>query len=260
MNRHIVRVVVALGLCGMLIAGNLNAGRADQVAVAENNALAILLNEAVDMQAFQTPMSLKESLGLLMAHFAGKGKDLPILVDQGAFKEENPEGAGIYDTQVSFQPFPKKMRLATVLELILSKVDPPNATFVIRSGLIVVTTKKMASPRNLLQRTVLARFHHTPLSEAIDELSAITGATIVVDNRVGDKLKTPISASLKNDLSLEAALHMLSDMADLKMVALPSGIYITEPANADRMRMELGERRSTGEKSVKKDPAKGEKR
>jgi tetratricopeptide (TPR) repeat protein len=106
----------------------------------EANAIKKLLEEEVDMKDFQQPMSLKEALGLLMEKFEIKNKSLPIMVDQGAFKEENPEGAGIYDTQVSFQPFPKKMRLATVLRLMLSKTDPPNATYLIRRNFLEITT------------------------------------------------------------------------------------------------------------------------
>jgi hypothetical protein len=90
---------------------------------------------------------------------------------------------------------------------------------------------------------VPAEFHNTPFSEAMEELSAITGASIVLDNRLGDKLKTPVTASLKNDVTLEAALRMLTDMADLKVVFLPAGIYVTHPFNAQNFEREMQEQK-----------------
>jgi tetratricopeptide (TPR) repeat protein len=100
-----------------------------------------MLEEEVDTRDFSAnPMSLKEALGLLMEKFAAKNKELPILVDAAAFKEENPEGGSIYDTQVQLPPFPKKLRLATMLRFLLNKLDPPNATYMIRRSYIEITT------------------------------------------------------------------------------------------------------------------------
>src|SRR5687767_3550221 len=66
-----------------------------------------LLNESMDLEAFQNPMTLKESLGLFYEKFAAKGKELPILVDTDAFKRFNPDCPDIpdiYDTQIQFPP------------------------------------------------------------------------------------------------------------------------------------------------------------
>jgi len=123
----------------------------DDKGKAEANSIKRMLEEYVDMKDFQAPLTLKEALGLLAEKFAGRGKDLPILVDTGAFKEENPEGASIYDTQVQFAPFPKKMMLATVLRLILSKVEPANATYLIRRNFIEITTIERQTRERVLR-------------------------------------------------------------------------------------------------------------
>jgi hypothetical protein len=237
----------------LTLAAELSSLRADPLRVMENRQISTLLNEFLEMKDFQQPMSLKEALGCLMEKYALKGKELPIVVDQAAFKEENPEGAGVYDTQVQFQPFPVRMRTSMVLDLMLSKIDPPNGTYLIRDGVVLVTTKKRASVRHLLEAKVLAEFHNTPFSEAMEELSAMTGASIVLDMRLGDKLKTPVSASLKNDVSLESALRMLTDMADLKLVCLPAGIYVTHPFNAQNLEREIQERKKTEKAHGEKD-------
>jgi tetratricopeptide (TPR) repeat protein len=99
-----------------------------------------LLEEQIDMKDFQAPMNLKEALGLFMEKFAAKGKDLPILVDTEAFKEEAPDAPSIYDTNIQFPAYPKKMQLSTALRLALSKVNPPIATYLIRRNYIEITT------------------------------------------------------------------------------------------------------------------------
>jgi hypothetical protein len=210
---------------------------------AMNRALVRLLDEPMDMKDFQNPMALRDALGLLMEKFAASGKELPIFLDTSGFKEEGLDSAAVYNTQISFQPFPKRMRLGTLLELMLSKVEPAEVTYLVRDGSLVITTRKAASPQQLLQRAVMIDFDNTPFSEAMEELSALTGASIVMDNRLADKLKVPVTAHLRNDVTLKAALRMLADTADLKAVFLQGGIYVTDPWNAQNFEREMHERR-----------------
>src|SRR5262249_3004715 len=63
--------------------------------------IAKLLEDTIDMKDFQAPMTLKEALGLLQDKLNARYKDedaLPILVDEGAFKEATPDAPDIYDT------------------------------------------------------------------------------------------------------------------------------------------------------------------
>ncbi len=117
----------------------------------EANSIKELLDEEIEMKDFQAPMTLKEALGLFMERFAGKQKDLPILVDTEAFKEENPDAPSIYDTPIQFQPYPKKMMLATALRLALAKVNPPNATYLIRRNYIEITTIERQTRERVLR-------------------------------------------------------------------------------------------------------------
>jgi len=250
MKRHITRAGLLLASCLALL-GNLPQTRAQRPNVAENYRIVRLLDELVEMKDFQNPMSLKEAIGLLMEKCAGKGKDMPIHVDVASFRGKDPDGADLYATQVSFMPYPRQLPLSHVLETMLSKVKCPT-TFLIRNGMVVVTTAKDASVKRLLQRKVMAEFANTPFSLAIEELSAQTGASIVLDNRLGDKLKAPVTASLRNDVTLEATLRMLADMTDLKVVFLPSGIYVSHPFNAHNMERELAKSKVRDAKKTKK--------
>jgi hypothetical protein len=243
-NRWFFGAVLPLAL----VLGTVPQARAQSRKAPENNFIVRLLDEPVEMKDFQQPMSMREALGLLMEKFETKGKPLPIVVDVASFRRENPESS-VYDVQVNFQPYPKHFALAQVLQMMVAKAVQPEATFLIRNGAVVITTKKERRQETLLKREVIAEFLNTPFTEAMEELSAVTGASIVVDLRLGDKLKSPVTASLRNDVTLEAALRMLSDMVDLKPVFLPGGVYITHPFNAENIQRELREYN----KSQKKD-------
>ncbi len=200
-----------------------------------------VLEETLDTKAFQGPMILKEILGVLQDNLNTRYKDddvLPILVDVQAFKEENPDAVSVLESQVGFPVFPRRMTVATALRVALAQVPTNNATFLVRAGYLEVTTRKQASPKQLLQRRVMALFDGSPLGEALDYLSALTGLSVTVDSRVGDKLKTPVTAAFTNDITLEAALRMLTNMSDLKMVLVGDAVYITSPANAQALEKE----------------------
>jgi len=106
----------------------------------EAKSIADLLAEPLPMGDFQNPMTLKEALGLFYEKFAAKQKELPIMIDTAAFKEENPDAAEVYDTPVKFPPYPKVMSMATALRIALSQVPTNNATYLIRRNYIEVTT------------------------------------------------------------------------------------------------------------------------
>lgn len=113
-------------------------------------------------------------------------------------------------------------------------------SFALRSS----TTLKQASPELVLQRKVSAAFVERPLRDALRELSDLTGASVIMDARAIDKLKTPVTATFHNDTSLGAALQMLAAMADLKLLVLENGLYVTTPQNAKIIRQELAEMRA----------------
>jgi hypothetical protein len=197
--------------------------------------VAALLQQTLETDGFQGPMSLKESLALLQEKVKQRGGELPIHVDQGAFKEENPEGAAIYDTQVSFPEFPRQMKLAHFLYLMLSRVDPPNATFLIRPGYVEITTISNADISRLLGQAVHVSFNRTPLALALEELYQSTGVPVILDTRAWRQAKKPISANFTNNPSLGGVLLVLSEMGGLKLLIGDNMIYLTTPAHARQL-------------------------
>ncbi|HYT91815.1 MAG TPA: hypothetical protein VEL76_24080, partial [Gemmataceae bacterium] len=203
--------------------------------------LQALLNEIIDMKDFRAPMTLKEALGLLQDKLNAKfqGDDvLPILVDEAAFKAVDPDAPDVYDTEVRLPPFPRRMSVATALRFALAKIPTKNATYLLRQGMIEVTTLQAASPKQLLRQRVTANFKQFPLHDAIEVLAEQTGLNVVLDQRVGDKLKTPVSATFGNGITLEGALRLLTDMTDLKLYITDGYVYVTTPANAKQLHKE----------------------
>jgi hypothetical protein len=100
----------------------------------------------------------------------------------------------------------------------------------------------MASPEKKLQGKVRGTFDKRPLNAVLHELSESQGATIIIDKRVGDKAKTEITATFRDDVSLLAALRILTEMADLKAVVLDGAVFVTTPATAEALRKESSPR------------------
>jgi hypothetical protein len=75
-------------------------------------------------------------------------------------------------------------------------------------------------------------FEKRPLQEALQELLKPTGMKLVVDTaRVGDKGKTSVTANV-DGATVEAAVRLLADMADLRPVIYDSVVYLTTKDNA----------------------------
>jgi hypothetical protein len=152
----------------------------------------------------------------------------------------------------SNEPLEKEMvKLAPVVNLPLANVlrrvlDQVGATYVIRQNSIEITAKEWVA-RHLLREKVLAHFDNRPLGEALRELSEQTGASVLVDGRLGDKAKTPVSATLKNDVTLETAVRLLADMSSLKAVLVGGTLYVTTKENAAALRAEEAKKSRTKE-------------
>ena len=60
-----------------------------------------------------------------------------------------------------------------------------------------------------------------------------------MDARIKQKAQTPVTARFRNDVALQDAVRMLTDMAELKIVYLVTGMYVTTPEHAQVMQKEL---------------------
>src|SRR5262249_3900989 len=150
-----------------------------------------------------------------------------VIVDDEAFKSENPEAADIYDTPINFNKYQhmRKMTLKTALRLALKAVPTNNATFVVMRDQILITTFLECEPISKLNEKVQGAFDKRPLRLVLRELSESTGATIVVDKRAADKANTEITVHFVNDIDLAGAVRIATEMADLKALVLDGAIF-----------------------------------
>lgn len=197
-------------------------------------ALSAFLETTLEMKDFQQPMSFKEFLGHLKVKLAPKGEDLPIFVNTEAFKEENPDAPAVFDTQIQFPPFPKKMKVAAALSVALRRFNPPNATLVLRDGFVEITTLERARPESLLELLLergrpsvqlqsamkrIAIDPKTPLAELLPPTPRTTGKTPWF---TGDLTKVPeirfqepLSRQLASD---KAALAIAQQLVKIQHV------------------------------------------
>jgi hypothetical protein len=170
----------------------------------------------MDIKDFQAPMTLKEVLAKFVHVFEAKGKRLPIFVDVQAFAEEYPEAPDIYETPVKYLPHPRRLSLERALRRALAQEPTRTALFLVRRDRIEITTKERAGPVALLALKVRANFDKRPLADVLDELSDMTGATILIDPRLGEKARNLVTATFRSDISLEAGVKVLAEMAGLR--------------------------------------------
>ncbi|MCI0684856.1 MAG: hypothetical protein L0Y71_22390 [Gemmataceae bacterium] len=203
-----------------------------------------VLQAPLDMKDFQQPMTLKEALGLFYEKTAdsgllGRGVGLPALVNQQAFRDIAPEAGDIYETPVKFPPYPRRMPMAVALQIALSQVQSGEATFLIKRGALELVPVKRATLDILVKQRVLGNFEGKYLSSAIEELAEATGVSIQVDKRLLDKANVQVTGIFRNDVSLRDALIVLTESAGVKLVELPTALFVTTPEHAAALREEL---------------------
>jgi hypothetical protein len=147
------------------------------------------------------------------------------------------------------RPLPRmSTSLGNVVQAALTRVDLGDGdelTYVIRRDRIEITTRQAldaefyqgrpeGDPRPPL---VIASVKKVPLEDALNKLAQTHDINIVLDARVGEAARTPVSAELTN-VPLDTAVRLLADMAGLKSVQIDNVVYVTTPANAAALQKE----------------------
>jgi len=202
---------------------------------------------------------LQEALELLSSQL-----QLPIIIDTKAFEEIQIQKVEDWPVRL---PKMKEMRVRTVLSMLLKQIKGDNwtGTFMVRDDHLEVTTNYHAlseilggelgrlfqdgvglppldaqgnpvkqgstgHPRAILA-IVHADFENRPLYEAVKELGDIARLNVIIDPRVAEKAKAPVTATLNNVL-IDTAMKVVLDMGGLKVVRLDNVFYVTTPENA----------------------------
>lgn len=227
-------IAAAVGLAGFIAVLNAQPNRPAEIRKHTMRELWNMLQEPFEVKDFQGELNFKEFTSRLREKLKQGGKELPILFDVESFKEENPDAPSIHENSVRFASFPSRLTCRELLRKALSQFNSQNGTFLVRPGVIEITTIANAQPEALLRQTVRARFWRRPLEDALEELYELTGVAVILDRRVGALARTPISATLTNDITLGTGLLLMTDMAGLKMLVGDNAIFVTTPALAQQ--------------------------
>ena len=211
--------------------------------LARTDALVRLLDQEIPTK--DLPRSFWDLLDYLTARTGEAGQELPFFVDVRHFSKEVQ---AVLDGQLppprfKLHPLPPRMSVRAILHFAVNQFDGGQATFLIRQGRVELTTREAAALPNLLKQTFAASFDRHPLEFVLDDLSEITGVSVVIDGRAKDRLRTPVTARFRNDVPLLEALHMVTESAGLKLVVLPASpgparaLFVTTPEHARAMQL-----------------------
>jgi hypothetical protein len=167
-----------------------------------------------------------------------KEHKLSILIDSEAFKSDMGEP----DVENKPIKLPKleNIHLRTVLRLILPQI---NADFYLKDGIIWITTQTRITAGEMLRQPVDIEFDNRPFCDAVQELSALAGVSVIVDSKIGEKAKLQVSAEMYS-VPFETALRILADLADLQPVVIDNLVYVTSKENAKTMEFAEAKRKA----------------
>jgi hypothetical protein len=179
-------------------------------------------------------LPLQEVLDMLAARY-----ELAFTINEAAFKAESVDD--VKDAHVAERAIPKMVdtRLDTVLRKVLARVPSQSgATYLVRADGIEITTGARLAQEvwgNNYTGPFLplanATFDKRPLEDVLHELADAADFTILVDAKVAEKARTPVTARL-NNVPLDQAVRLLADMADLKSFLVANVLYVTSEKNA----------------------------
>ena len=201
----------------------------------------VLVTE-IETRDFTNPMTLRDALGLLFEKMNAQGVEVPILINKASFRQENPDAPDPHDAQVSLPALPRTLSVGVALEQLVDQISH-GGMILLRNGSLEIVSRSAGRMDNLLWQKVVVKYHGTPLQQALAQLSDKTGVSIVLDPRAKERVKAPIDAEFRGDVDLESALRMVAGMADLKVVLLDRGVFVTTPEQAAIMERELQQRR-----------------
>ena len=125
----------------------------------------------------------------------------------------------------------KDMKVRTVLRAILAQYGLSYAPI---GDTVVVTTEDVAMVRQMRQR-VNVDLSKVELSRALKQLAHDTATNLIVDARADKDAQAQVTMQLE-DVPLETAVRLLSEMAGLKPVRVGNVLFVTKKDIANELR------------------------
>jgi hypothetical protein len=205
----------------------------------------------------------KAKLSEILDEFATQ-YDITFLVDEKAFANDGVDK--VLDLPVikdgKCLPKMKNVCFHRILQMVLARVpNKSGAIFLIKADTIEITTRRAALPDLCLDSSrrdlplVHCEFDKLPLADALKEVADAADFEIVLDVRMAEGAKAPITASLDN-VPVDTAVQLLADMADLRSLLIDNVLYVTLKENARTLEAEILKRKNAAqEKKAAEDKA-----
>lgn len=150
---------------------------------------------------------------------------IPVLLDPGVFQ------FGIDPSQPTITTNLKQAKTRDGLKAALA---PFNLKFgLVREGLFISTEEGVIA-RQLRQR-VTVDCDGAAFGAVVKQLAADTGANVVLDPRLGEKATKAVTLKL-DEVPLETAVRLLSEVADLRAIRMSNVLFVTTPERAEKLR------------------------
>ena len=204
-----------------------------------SRAILARLQSEVETEVFKDRIKFKVYLDILTDKLDARDRSVTIEVDVEAFQQNvGRDAPNPLEEEVAFTGNRKRARVIDLLSQAVKQVGG-SAAFIIRAGRVDIVPLVHTSKEYLFNQTVRVDFKDQRLDAALEEISDLTGVSIVIDPRAKEKVKVPVTARFNDDVAMQDAVRMLTDMAELKIVYLVTGMYITTPDHAKVMQKEL---------------------
>ena len=178
-----------------------------------------ILDKTVDINIDGQPFHL--ALNQIKEEFK-----LPLVLDRFTIQQ-----IGMDPEQVQVNYKAKNVKLRSALRSILSQL---NLGYGIIGDHVLVTTDEMAMYRQMRQR-VSVDIEKKEFAAALKQLSRDTGVNLMVDARCAKEAKGNVTLEL-DDVPLETAVRLMSEMVGLKPVCVGNVMFITTKAAAKELK------------------------
>lgn len=189
---------------------------------------------------FEEKMKFRKFLQEISKRLKAQDRAVTIDVDIDP-RELGAEAPLPFDEEISIFSNRENITVIDALRQALKQICRGRAGLVIRAGKVEIVDAKFLLKDHMLNQFFRADFKDQRLDLALEELSELTGVSIIVDARAKPKVQTPVTARFNDDVALQDAVRMLTETAELKIVHLVTGLYITTPEHAKVMKKELRE-------------------
>ena len=233
------RLTLVVAIVALAAAGSASAQATKKKVPAPVTSRTVLANLQTEVKSnfYMNAMRFSELLELAGDDLRKAGCDVNFSVDDEAFREENPD-LDVFDQEIRLRGLPASSSVHQIVRAALKKL-PVKTAMVIRGGKVEIVPASRTEKAHMLNQTFHIEFKERRFDEAIEQLSDLTGVSIVVDARARQKAQTTISARFCDDVALQDDVRILSDMAELKVVYLVTGLYVTTPEQAKTLQKEL---------------------